>query len=214
MTQSRTLTAAVGLVASLSFPLVPVASLADTGRGARCAVAAAIAEREHGLPAGLLEAIGAVESGNQALAVDIDGTPSFPASPASPADAAETVRLASARGARFIDVGCFQIDLRWHAGWFTSLAQAFDPLPNARAAALFLTTLRADAPSWQSAIARYHSSRAVEGAAYATRVLARWHDDPLLPTRPAPLRYAFGIRVFGPGTGSGGIAGLAAVVTP
>ena len=47
------------------------------------------------------------------------------------------------RGARSFDVGCFQINYRWHGDAFASLEEMFDPLVNTRYAARFLgRTLR------------------------------------------------------------------------
>jgi soluble lytic murein transglycosylase-like protein len=61
------------------------------------------------------------------------------------------------RGAKLIDVGCMQINHRWHAAHFGSLNEMFDPARNVEYAAAFLKALRAEAGSWTLAVARYNA---------------------------------------------------------
>ena len=51
-------------------------------------------------------------------------------------------------GTRNFDVGCFQINYRWHGAAFASIDQMFDPMANARYAASFLTSLYAKSGDW------------------------------------------------------------------
>jgi soluble lytic murein transglycosylase-like protein len=62
-----------------------------------------------------------------------------------------------ARGARSYDVGCFQINYRWHGQHFASLDQMFDPDANAAYAARFLSELYAEFGDWSRAAGAYHS---------------------------------------------------------
>ena len=62
-----------------------------------------------------------------------------------------------ARGARSFDVGCFQINYKWHGQHFTSIEQMFDPIANAFYAARFLSELYAETGSWTEAAGAYHS---------------------------------------------------------
>ena len=48
------------------------------------------------------------------------------------------------RGARSFDVGCFQINYKWHHQHFASIEEMFDPLANAHYAAEFLRSLHAE----------------------------------------------------------------------
>ncbi len=64
---------------------------------------------------------------------------------------------AQARGAKFIDIGCMQINHRWHAAHFPSLEAMFDTRRNVEYAAHFLKELRAREASWTLAVARYNS---------------------------------------------------------
>lgn len=74
------------------------------------------------------------------------------------------------RGFPYIDVGCFQVDIAYHAGVFRSLDDAFDPEKNAQAAAKILLTERSRAPDWDTAVAHYHSATPGLGSVYLDRV--------------------------------------------
>src|ERR1700752_672095 len=103
-----------------------------------CDRAAAQAEHIWNLPPGLLAAIGTVESGRidpsgldrhaWPWSINADGAGYFAA---SKPEAISLVRTLQARGARYIDVGCFQVHLFYHPDAFASLEQAFDPDANA-----------------------------------------------------------------------------------
>ncbi|QIE56987.1 lytic transglycosylase domain-containing protein [Pikeienuella piscinae] len=67
------------------------------------------------------------------------------------------VRARRAAGARSFDIGCFQINFRWHGGAFESIEAMFDPALNARYAAKFLDELKSEGGGWRAAVGRYHS---------------------------------------------------------
>ena len=133
-----------------------------------CAQAADVVEQRLGLPNGLLRSIGEVETGNRPWSVDSDGI----GTNFSSADEAIAFVRSSTGSARYVDVGCFQIDLAFHAEAFRTLDDAFDPLANAIAAGRYLLALRRGASSWTDAVARYHSGLPGRGDAYASRVYA------------------------------------------
>jgi hypothetical protein len=146
-----------------------------------CGRAATRAEHEWRLPPGLLAAIGIVESGRHGIAgmspiiwpwtINAEGRGFYQPSKAS---AVGMVRALQLRGARLIDVGCFQVDLFYHPFAFATLDEAFDPDANARAAARILGSGRMRSTGWDSAIAAYHSSVPMFGAVYLQRVRAIW----------------------------------------
>lgn len=72
-------------------------------------------------------------------------------------EARDYVARHHARGARSYDVGCFQINYRWHGQHFSSLEQMFDPDTNAKYAARFLGQLYAEFGDWSRAAGAYHS---------------------------------------------------------
>ena len=75
-----------------------------------------------------------------------------------------------ARGARSYDVGCFQINWRWHADNFASIEQMIDPQANAIYAARFLSALYQELGDWSRAAGAYHSRT----PRYANRYRARF----------------------------------------
>lgn len=74
------------------------------------------------------------------------------------------------RGARSFDVGCFQLNYRWHHHGFPSLEAMFDPERNALYAAEFLRDLYAEFGDWSRAAGAYHSRT----PKFATRYRARF----------------------------------------
>lgn len=72
-------------------------------------------------------------------------------------EAVEFVTKSFATGARSFDVGCFQINHRWHGEAFTSFDQMFEPIDNASYAAKFMTSLYSEGGSWSWAAGAYHS---------------------------------------------------------
>jgi hypothetical protein len=72
-------------------------------------------------------------------------------------EARDYVAQHHARGARSYDVGCFQINYRWHGQHFASVEQMFDPDANAAYAARFLSELYAELGDWSRAAGAYHS---------------------------------------------------------
>lgn len=143
---------------------------AATPAAAGCVASLVQAAARHGVPPDLMLALGHAESGWKAYAVNVGGVSHFPA---SEADAVALVEGEQARGVESIDVGCGQINLRWHPDAFESLAAAFDPERNAEYAARFLAELQAAHGDWRLAVARYHSSDPEAQDAYLERVYQR-----------------------------------------
>jgi hypothetical protein len=93
------------------------------------------------------------------------------------------------------DVGCFQINLRWHAKGFTSLENAFDPLANATYAAKFLTQLYDENANWADAVSDYHSRTPEHAKTYLAKIKSTWQriknapvSMPATQHQEAPLR--------------------------
>jgi soluble lytic murein transglycosylase-like protein len=155
---------------------------------AACTLAGAAAEQAASLPANILVSIGMIESGRAdpltgkvapwPWTVNADGAGHYFE---SKADAIAYTRLAESSGAQDVDVGCFQISLQNHPDAFATLDDAFDPAANATYAAGFLTQLKAESGSWDTAIADYHSAVPAYGLPYQQRVLAAWHGIGSVP---------------------------------
>lgn len=169
--------------ASLSVVLVAAALLGvilpATGRAREpaglCHSAAEHAARVTGVPLALLQAIALAESGRRqgaALqpwpwAVNAGGEGRWLG---SRAEAAEFLRARLAAGQRNLDVGCFQINYRWHGQAFPSAEDMLDPGANALYAARFLRRLHAEASDWHVVAGLFHSRTPAFAERYRARV--------------------------------------------
>lgn len=195
--------------------LLLLANLSDraVANAALCDQAAQIAARDANVPLDVLRAVSRTETGRSGKngvapwpwTVNMEGKGRW----FETRDAARAWAFGHFKtGARSFDVGCFQINYKWHHHAFGSLDDMFDPVLNAQYAALFLEQLYGELGSWDAAVGAYHSRTAV----YAKRYLARYrriHADlpdvqslpsrrqaflgdrqPLFPTRAAsaPVR--------------------------
>ncbi len=152
--------------------------------GLLCQQAIEAATRAHGMPPGLMAAIGQVESGRHdpvsgamhpwPWTVNAEGQGSFYD---TKAQAIAAVQGMQARGVRSIDVGCMQINLLQHPTAFPGLELAFDPAANADYAARFLGELHGQTGTWPAAAAMYHSATPEIGLPYQQKVMAIWPEQ-------------------------------------
>lgn len=87
-------------------------------------------------------------------------------------DAPQAMHFARSRidsGHENIDIGCFQINYRWHGENFSSLSEMFDPLTNTRYAARFLQQLYQETGDWRQAAGAFHSRRPADANRYLAR---------------------------------------------
>jgi hypothetical protein len=162
----------------LSAPGVKVT--ADDESWGGCADAAHAVERDGEAPAFILAALTLTDSGRGAPGGGVKAWPwtihakgrghFFPSKEA----AVNEVRRLRAAGVTTIDVGCAQINLRYHPEAFASLEEAFDPVKNVSYALRFLRELRDRFGSWEEAIASYHSIDPKHRARYRKRVVSAW----------------------------------------
>jgi len=158
----------------------PAVAAAPTGEpGLLCREAIRQAEQGAGLPPHLLAGIAHVESGRPdpttgqvhpwPWTVNAEGRGNFFD---TKAQAIAFVRGLQARGVASFDVGCMQINMMHHPDAFASLEEAFDPVANARYAVKFLTQLKLQTGSWDTATADYHSATPELGIPYRGEVVA------------------------------------------
>jgi len=141
-------------------------------------------ERNMRIPQGLLTAISYVEAGRPSgdngqltawpWTINVNGQGRF--FDTKEAAVEETRKLLDA-GQRSIDVGCMQINLRYHPNAFRSIEDAFDPALNVAYGAQFLNSLHDLQGSWAKAVERYHSSDDGRREEYREKVLAFWNND-------------------------------------
>lgn len=134
-----------------------------TGASSVCIAAILQAEQRYDIPDNLLLGIGIQEAGKNSRdgltvwpwTVNANGEGAFFN---SRQDAQAWVRQKQNDGISSIDVGCMQVNLRWHGENFDTLNDAFDPAQNADYAARFLTALFRETGNWRTAAGRYHSA--------------------------------------------------------
>ncbi|WP_097030070.1 lytic transglycosylase domain-containing protein [Cereibacter ovatus] len=159
------------------------ASARDAGL---CEQAAVRAARQTGVPRDVLLAITLTETGRATdggplrpwpWAVNVAGQGHWFASREEAVGFAEDhIR----NGSSNFDVGCFQLNHRWHGGAFTSPDQMFDPEANALYAASYLKTLKDRSGDWAEAAGAYHSATPALAERYRSRfdqLYSRLSDD-------------------------------------
>ena len=133
------------------------------------------AQARHGIPDNLLLAIGLQEAGTRRnghftvwpFAVNAAGTGRLFDNRAA---ALEWVAKRQRAGVQSIDVGCMQINLRWHPDAFVDASQGFDPRTNVDYAARFLKRLHKRTGDWMQAAGAYHSFEPQYRDAYLSRL--------------------------------------------
>lgn len=161
------------LIAAVLLAVLPVMAQASTDV---CETQAAAASARHALPQGLLQAIARTESGRAAPGTGPRAWP-WTANVAGRGfyfdsrDAAlARLQAVLASGQTSFDVGCMQLNYRWHGDQFASLAAMIDPVQNTDYAARYLRSLYHETGDWETATRYYHSRTPATGAAYLARV--------------------------------------------
>ncbi len=166
---------ALCLVAAWFLPIPAHSAVPQRVISAQCDEAAATAARQSGVPIDVLLAVTRTETGRRSegvlvpwpWTVNMEGAGRWFA---TEDEARAYVFQHFKRGARSFDVGCFQINYKWHGQAFRSIDEMFDPVKNALYAADFLADLYGEFGDWTKAAGAYHS-RTKE---YADRYEARF----------------------------------------
>jgi soluble lytic murein transglycosylase-like protein len=140
-----------------------------------CEQEMARAAETHGVPLGMLYAVGLAETGRgdslRPYALNIDGRAFYDRDKAT---ALARFHEARAAGARLIDVGCMQVNHHYHGRHFPSVEAMLEPAANVAYAARFLKELKTREGGWTMAVARYHAGPDNDAAQkrYVCRVIA------------------------------------------
>ena len=155
---------------------------ADLNNKPNCEDLANQVEREENLPSHLLSSISRVEAGRKLSNGEVRGWP-WSINHAGKGLYFETkegalkyLKNAVANGSRNIDVGCMQLNYRWHKGGFTSLEDMFDPFKNINYAADFVKELFERHKNWEDTIKHYHSNKEKFNIPYHKKVAKVWDE--------------------------------------
>ncbi len=159
-------------IASSSSPAAARSS--DRAAPDQCRIAAEEAARKTGVPLQVLLALTLTETGR---------SPSGTLEPwpwalneggkgqwfATRDEALAYLSDAVASGVGNIDVGCFQLNYRWHGAAFATLDQMMDPRANALYAARLVAAHAAETGDWVTAAGAYHSATPAKAKTYLAR---------------------------------------------
>jgi hypothetical protein len=156
-----------------------------------CDQAADDAARQSGVPAAVLRALTRTETGRGSQgalrpwpwAINHAGEGSWLA---SEADMLGQMRALLDAGQTNFDVGCFQLNYRWHADAFASLEAMADPVQNARYAAHYIRQKFAVTGDWATAAAAYHSGTPEFAARYLARFARIYASSDEIAPPPGP----------------------------
>ena len=144
------------VVAALSICSAALEARADTVRP--CEREMARAAQLHGIPLGILYAVGLTETGRRGAlhpyALGAEGQTIFAG---NVDDALASFEAMRQKGTKLIDLGCMQINHYYHGDKFGSVRAMFDPAKNVDYAARFLKELKQREGSWTMAVARYNA---------------------------------------------------------
>lgn len=143
-----------------------------------CQIAVDKAEKNYQIKSNLLQTIASVESGRwnaQAgkrvawpWTVHANGKGRYYK---SKAEAVAAVKNLQQKGITNIDVGCMQINLKYHGKAFANLDEAFDPEKNVAYSAKFLRNLyKRNKQNWTKTAMHYHSRNLRRGTNYKNRL--------------------------------------------
>lgn len=145
----------------------PGAAAATADPADLCVEAAHHAAGRTGVPVDVLLAISLTETGRQGKpwpwTVNMQGAGRWFTTRQEAFAFAEAGRNS---GARNFDIGCFQINYRWHGENFASIDAMFDPRQNALYAAEFLQALHRETGTWSAAAGAFHSRTEVHATRY------------------------------------------------
>ena len=153
-----------------------------------CDLAAAAAAKRSGVPIDILLAITRVETGRGGTdpwpwTINAEGQ-GYRFDTKDAAIIAATDQLTNGTGS--FDIGCFQLNMRWHGDNFADLSDMFDPTQNADYAASFLMQLYDESGDWAAAVSAYHSRTTDLADAYLDRVKAVLNDPTATEPMPEP----------------------------
>lgn len=136
-----------------------------------CLVAIDQYEKLYNIPTGLLKAVSKIESEYNPLALN-DGLKTHRFK--TKEEVIDRISYLIEIGRTNFDIGCMQINYRWHGKNFTSPEEMLDVTWNVRYAASLIAGLYKDHGSWQAAIRHYHSYEPKFYKIYSKKIALAW----------------------------------------
>lgn len=151
--------------------------------GSLCLAAVEKASADYGVNLNLLQTISAVESGqwNEMHNVYVAWPWTVNAKGKgyyfkTREEAVAAAKKFIAQGITSIDVGCMQVNMKYHGQEFSSIEEALDPQKNVSYSAKFLRSLyKRNGNNWKVAAKKYHSNNPEEGKLYTQRLEKRFN---------------------------------------
>ncbi|MEM6890561.1 MAG: transglycosylase SLT domain-containing protein [Pseudomonadota bacterium] len=176
---------------TIIFALIAAANAAYSSAN-DCDLASRFASQKTGVPLDVLLAVARTETGRSVdeqflpwpWAINVNGAGFWFE---SKSDAVDFAQKQLDSGLTNIDLGCFQINLRWHSNQFSSIKEMLDPLTNALYAADYLKRMFELRKDWLSAVGAYHSKTPAHAENYIFRYSKVYTDLHQTLTVPAPL---------------------------
>jgi hypothetical protein len=134
-----------------------------------CLANAAEAERELGIPNGLLQSLAKVESGqdDNPFAISLQGRPVMARDGKA---AAKLLRDRKGKYRTNTYVGCMQLSLDVHRGAFAPVEKIVEPRQNVWYAARLLSKLHTEEGNWRYALMRYNGAKVETASGYICKV--------------------------------------------
>ena len=149
----------------------------------QCEYLAKEAELRYGLPENILLSISRVETGYQKVngvrrawpwTLNASGDSAYFKTKEA---ALKSLKKRVKQGITNIDIGCMQLNFRWHKKFFKTLSDMISPEKNVDYGARFLDRLYKRHGSWEKAVKYYHSSKSKFNVKYYKKVRAVWKKE-------------------------------------
>ena len=106
----------------------------------------------------------------------------------SEADALDLLTKLSNSGKTNVDVGCMQLNIKWHAKYFSNFSEMLSPTHNTLYAAKYLEQLYKETGSWMKAVKYYHSRNPKYNELYYAKFSKLPNFDTIAMIRTKPSR--------------------------
>ncbi|MBN8828951.1 MAG: transglycosylase SLT domain-containing protein [Sphingobacteriia bacterium] len=130
------------------------------------------ASSDFGIPNGVLQTVSHIEARKHPWTINVKGKGYYFKTKEYAVDYVNKLIKA---GYKNIDIGCMQVNFKYHGKNFTNLEEMFEPEINVTYAAKFLSTNYKEFKDWKKAVAAFHSKEERLGQVYLGKFLRDFH---------------------------------------